>query len=102
MKMLRNTIGAIAALAAGIEAAHACGDKAVDLSSLQKGVYYSLTPAAAQTMKIDLNKLAQLAQAKKASDLAFKVKEDGELDLSIFENGAFKVLASDIVKASTL
>ena len=100
--MLRNTIGAIAALAAGIEAAHACGDKAVDLSSLQKGVYYSLTPSAAQTMKIDLNKLAQLAQAKKASDLAFQVKEDGELDLSIFENGAFQILSSDIVKASSL
>lgn len=100
MKMLRNTIGAIAALAAGIEAAHACGDKAVDFSSLQKGVYYSLTPSAAHSMKLDLNKLAQLAQAKSASDLAFQVKEDGELDLSVFENGAFKVLAADIVKAS--
>lgn len=98
--MLKNSIGAIAALAAGIEAAHACGDKVVDFSTLQKGVYYSLTPSAAQSMKIDLNKLTQLAQAKKASDLAFQVKEDGELDLSIFENGAFKILAADIVKAS--
>jgi hypothetical protein len=100
MKMLKNSIGAIAALAAGIEAAHACGEKAVDFSALQKGIYYSLTPSAAQSMKIDLNKLTQLAQAKKASDLAFQVKEDGELDLSIFENGAFKILAADIVKAS--
>jgi len=102
MKVFRNTVGAIAALVAGVEAAHACGDKVVDLSSLQKGVYYSLTPSAANTMKIDLQKLTHLAQAKSAKDLAFQVKEDGELDLSIFENGAFKVLASDIVKASSL
>lgn len=100
--MFRNIVGVIAALVAGVEPAHACEDRAVDLRSLQKGVYYSLTPSAAQTMKIDLQKLAHLARAKSSNDLAFQVKEDGELDLSIFENGAFKVLASDIVKASSL
>jgi hypothetical protein len=102
MKMLKNTIGVIAALAAGIEAAHACGDSNVDLGGLEKGIYYSLTPSAAKTMKIDLQKLAELAQAKSASDLAFQIKQDGELDLSVFENGAFKILAADIVKASAL
>lgn len=102
MKILKSTIGAIAALAAGIEAAHACGEKAIDFNSLQKGIYYSLTQSAAQTMKIDLQKLTELAQAKSASDLAFQVKQDGELDLSVFENGAFKILAADIIKASAL
>lgn len=102
MKLLKSTIGVIAALAAGIETAVACGDKAVDLSALQKGIYYSLTPSAAKTMKIDLQKLTELAQAKNASALAFQVKQDGELDLSIFENGVFKALAADIVKASAL
>lgn len=100
--MLKSTIGVIAALAAGIEAAQACGDKAVDLGALKKGIYYSLTPSAAKAMKIDLQKLTELAQAKSASDLAFQVKQDGELDLSVFENGAFQILAADIVKASAL
>lgn len=102
MKLLKSTIGVIAVLAAGVETAQACGDKAVDLSVLQKGMYYSLTPSAAKTMKIDLQKLTELAQAKSANDLAFQVKQDGELDLSVFENGAFKILAADIVKASAL
>lgn len=102
MKILKSTMGVIAALAAGIEAAHACEDKAVDISALQKGIYYSLTQSAAQTMKIDLRKLTELARAKSASDLAFQVKQDGELDLSVFENGAFKILAADIIKASAL
>ncbi len=102
MKVLKSTIGVIAALAAGIEAAQACGDNAIDLGALQKGIYYSLTPSAAKTMKIDLQKLTELAQVKSANDLAFQVKQDGELDLSVFENGAFKILAADIVKASAL
>ncbi len=102
MKKLKSAIGAVVVLTVGIEAAHACGDKAVDLGGLQKGTYYSLTPAAARTIKIDLLRLVELSRAQSAKDLAFQIKEDGELDLSVFENGAFKILAADIVKASAL
>ncbi len=96
--MLRNTIGALAVLTAGIEAAQACDQASKLMAAVPKGVYYSLTPEAAQGMKISVQKLAELAQLQNTQSLAFQVKEDGELDLSVYENGVFTQIRSDIVK----
>lgn len=96
--MLRNTIGAVAALTVGIEAAQACDQASKVMTAVPKGVYYSLTPEAAQDMKISVQKLVELAELQNTQSLAFQVKEDGELDLSVYENGVFTQIRSDIVK----
>lgn len=98
MKKLRNTICAAAVLAAGIEGAQASADQSQALVAVQRGVYYSLTSDAARALEINLGLLIEEAQLNNAQQLAFQVQEDGELDLSIYENGVFTKLRSDIVK----
>lgn len=98
MKKLRNTIGAVAVLAVGIEGAQAGADQSRPQLAVQKGVYYALTSEAARALEINLGRLMEEAQLNNAQQLAFQVQEDGELDLSIYESGVFTSLRSDIVK----
>jgi hypothetical protein len=53
MKKLRNTIGAVAVLAVGIEGAQASADQSQE-TAVQKGVYYALTADAARALDINL------------------------------------------------
>ncbi len=98
MKKLRNTIGAVAVLAVGLEGAKASADQSQASVKIQKGVYYALTSDAAKALEINLGRLIEEAQLNNAQQLAFQVQEDGELDLSIYEGGVFTKLRSDIVK----
>lgn len=103
MKKLRNTIGAVAVLAIGIEGARAnAGDQSQASVAVQRGVYYALTSEAAQALQINLGRLVEEAQLNKDQQLAFQVQEDGELDLSIYEGGVFNRLSADIVKRAAL
>ena len=96
MKKLRNTIGAMAVLAVGIEGAQASADQSQE--TVQEGVYYALTADAARALDINLGRLIEDVQLHNRQQLAFQVQEDGELNLSIYEDGAFTSLRSDIVK----
>ncbi len=96
MKKLRNTIGAMAVLAVGIEGAQASADQSQE--TIQMGVYYALTADAARALDINLSRLIEDVQLHNRQQLAFQVQEDGELNLSIYEDGAFTSLRSDIVK----
>ena len=102
MKKLRNTIGAVAVLAIGIEGARASADQSQASVAVQRGVYYALTSEAAQALQINLGRLVEEAQLNKDQQLAFQVQEDGELDLSIYEGGVFNRLSADIVKRAAL
>lgn len=96
MKKLRNTIGAMAVLAVGIKGAQASADQSQE--TVQTGVYYALTVDAARALNINLGRLIEDVQLHNRQQLAFQVQEDGELNLSIYEDGAFTSLRSDIVK----
>ena len=96
MKKLRNTIGAMAVLAVGIEGAQASADQSQE--TVQAGVYYALTADAARALDINLGRLIEDVQLHNRQQLAFQVQDDGELNLSIYEDGAFTSLRSDIVK----
>lgn len=98
MKTLRNTIGAVVVVVAGIEGAHASADQSQVPLAIQKGVYYALTSEAAKVLEINLGRLIEEAQLNNAQQFAFQVQEDGELDLSIYEKGVFTKLRADIVK----
>lgn len=98
MKKLRNTIGAVAVLAAGIEGAQASADQSQAPMAVQKGVYYALTSEAAKALEINLGRLIEEAQLNNTQQLAFQVQEDGELDLSIYESDVFTKLRADIIK----
>lgn len=98
MKKLRNTIGAVAVLAAGIEGAQANADQSQAPMAVQKGVYYVLTSDAAKALQVNLGRLTKEVQLNNAQQLAFQVQEDGELDLSIYESGVFTRLSADIIR----
>ena len=98
MKKLRNTIGAVAVLAAGIEGAQASADQSQAPITVQKGVYYVLTSEAAKALQVNLGRLIKEVQLNNAQQLAFQVQEDGELDLSIYESGVFVRLSADIIR----
>ena len=55
MKKLRNTIGAMAVLAVGIEGAQASADQSQE--TVQTGVYYALTADAARALDINFELL---------------------------------------------
>lgn len=100
MKKLKNAIGAVAVIAAGIEGAQASADQSHLPLTTQRGVYYALTSEAARTLKINLGRLIEEAQLTNDQQLAFQIQEDGELNLSIYEGGAFTQLRSDLVKGA--
>ncbi len=94
-----KTIGLLAALTLSVEGAQADSSRRSQLFEvIQPGVYYVLTPPAAEALNIDLEELVAKAQLQNNQGLAFQAKEDGEINLSIFEKGVFNQLLADIVK----
>lgn len=94
-----KTIGLLAALTLSVEGAHADSSNHVQLlEKIQPGVYYKLTPAAAEALNIDLEALVAKAQLQNNQTMAFQATEDGEIDLAIYEQGVFSQLRADIVK----
>jgi len=92
---LNGTIGLLALLTLGAQGAQANTRTA----NLKPDVYYSLTTAAAKALDIDLLKLKSLVTLQESEELAFKVHEDGELDLSIYNGGIFTQIRADIVES---
>lgn len=92
---LNGTLGLLALLALGGQGAQA-NNRA---SNVKPGVYYRLTPAVAEALDIDLLRLRSLVTLQASDELAFKVEEDGELDLSIYAGGIFTQIRADIVKS---
>jgi len=86
----------MAVLGVGIEGAKASANQSQE--TVQAGVYYALTTDAAKALDINLGRLIEDVQLNNNQQLAFQVQEDGELNLSIYEGGAFTSLRSDIVK----
>lgn len=84
MKILRKTLGlaALAVISAKNANASDVNQERV-LETLKPGVYYHLTPIAAQALGIDMTVLAEAAQLKRSQQLAFQLQEDGELNLSV-------------------
>lgn len=95
MNKLSSAMGAVALLVVGFEAAQA---RAITTNDVNAGTYYALTPAAARNLNVDLERLTELVQLQDNQKLAFQLLEDGELDLSIYENGVFSSLMADLVK----
>jgi len=94
-KKFNGTIGLLALLVLGAQ-----GAKANNRTyRIKPGVYYSLTSAAAKALNIDLYKLRTLVTLQTSDELAFKVQEDGELDLSIYAGGVFTQIRADIVES---
>lgn len=99
MKSLRKKLSAaaIAAIAGNNAQAGNLRDQMV-LDAIRPGAYYHLTPQAARALNIDMAVLTEAVKLQKSQQLAFQVQEDGELNLSIYNEGAFVRVMSDIVK----
>lgn len=100
MKKLRNTISAVAVLAVGIEGAQASASQPKE--TVQSGVYYVLTADAARALNINFGRLIEDVQPNDSQQLAFQVEEDGELNLSVYEDGAFTSLRADIIRRAAI
>lgn len=99
MKILKKTISAAAMAAIATEYAQANSESQQRvLETVRPGVYYHLTPLAAQALKIDVAMLVETIQLQKSQRLAFQLQEDGELNLSIYDGGVFVEVRKDIVK----
>lgn len=99
MKTLRRKLSAVAIATLASKSAQATDLNQRDiLESVQPGVYYHLTPQAASALKIDVAYLIDAIKLRKSQQLAFQLKEDGELDLAIYKNGVFAEVRKDIIK----
>ena len=99
MKIISKTLSAAVIAAIAVEGAQASDlSQQQVLESIRPGVYYHLTPLAAQALKIDVATVVQAVQLQQSQQLAFQLQEDGELNLSIYDSGVFAAVRSDIVK----
>lgn len=99
MKVISKTLSAAAIAVIATEGAQANNvSEQQILETVQPGVYYHLTPQAAEALKIDVAVLVRAVRLKKSQQLAFQLKEDGELNLSIYDSGVFAEVRKDIIK----
>ncbi|MGE0631450.1 MAG: hypothetical protein AB7O96_03520 [Pseudobdellovibrionaceae bacterium] len=94
-KSLSSAVGILALFAVGVENTHAQVQSAQPLDQLKVGFYYALTPQMAKVLNIDLRNLRQNLALEETDKILFKLKDDGALDLSIYEDATFGAMRAD-------
>lgn len=62
----------------------------------ERGAKYQLTMRSAELLQLDYEALLTGLNVKEDESLAFEIKEDGELDISVYKQGMFSQLRADI------
>lgn len=92
-KNIMSAIGMLTVLSATSISAQA---QTIGLNNqIRAGVFYDLTPSMANSLKIDLKGLRNQLKLNPEQKVLFKLDENGELDLSIYENSVFSQDRSD-------
>lgn len=89
---------AIFAIACAIGAASAANanTEPTPLIIPERGAKYHLTARSADLLQLDYRALLTGLNVKENEHLAFEIKEDGELDISVYKQGMFSQLRADI------
>lgn len=91
---ISSTIGILTLLAVGAESAQAA-HSTQPVANIEAGVYYDLTPQRAKALNINLLKLQEEMNITESKKILFKIQEDGELDLSVYDNPVFASTRAD-------
>lgn len=95
-KSVYSVIGALTVLVVGsAEAAQVQADPVRQLDKVKVGVYYSLTPLIAAALNISMADLQREMKVQANEKILFKVQENGELNLSIYDDASFRMMRAD-------
>lgn len=95
MKTVKRAIFAIAC-AVGAASTSNAGTEPKPLIMPERGAKYHLTTRSAELLQLDYGALLTGLNVKENEHLAFEIKEDGELDISVYKQGMFTQLRADI------
>lgn len=94
-KIIFSVNATLAALVFGSEFSQANTLTSNKVTEIRSGVSYLLTPASAEVLNINFTDVKESLNLKEYENIVFCVEQNGEIDLSIYDNATFGSMRTD-------